>query len=125
MDVARPDLALKKKRRRLRWIIITVVVLAGVTVGLSLLKPAVPTVDRNLVWVDTVKRGPLVRQVQGSGTLVPVDVRWIVSRVSGRAERVVLKAGAQVKADSIIVQLYNPDALQAANQADLQLTVAM
>lgn len=124
MDVARPDLAIKRKKRRLRLIIISVVGLVAVTVGLSLLKPAVPTVDRNLVYIDTVKRGPLIRQIQGTGTLVPEDVRWIVARVTGRAEKIVLKAGAQVTPDSVIVQLFNPDAENAANQADLQLKVA-
>src|SRR5215831_764458 len=99
MDVARPDIAIKKKRRRIRLIIASAVVLVAATIGLSRLKPAVPTVDRNLVWIDTIKRGPLVRQVQGSGSLVPVDVRWIITRVTGRVESVVLKAGAQVKPD--------------------------
>lgn len=124
MDVARPDLLLKKKRRRMQWIAATVVVLVAVTIGLSQLKPAVPAVDRNLLWIDTVKRGPLLRQVQGSGTLVPEDVRWIASRVSGRIERVLLKAGAMVEPDSVIAILYNPDAQQSANQAELNLKVA-
>lgn len=124
MDVARPDIAIAKRKKRNRLIIISVIVLAGVTYGLSRLKPAVPTVDRNLVYIDTVKRGPLVRQVQGSGTLVPEDIRWITSRASGRVDKVVLRPGAKVEPDSVIVILYNTEVAQTANQADTALKVA-
>lgn len=123
MDVARPDIARAKKRKRNRVIIISAIVLAVTTYGLSRLKPAVPNVDRNLVWIDTVKRGPLVRQVQGSGTLVPEDIRWITSRASGRVDKIVLRPGAKVEPDSVIVVLYNTEVAQTANQAETQFKV--
>lgn len=71
MDVARPDIARRKKRLRVIYSVLTVLALAGVTLGLSRLKPAAPTVEKSSVWTDTVKRGEMLRQVRGNGTLVP------------------------------------------------------
>jgi len=98
-----------------------VIVLTGVTVFLARLKPAVPTIDRSLVWVDTVKRGPMVRQVHGPGTLLPVDIRWIAARTQGRVERIVLLPGATVEPDSVILLLNNPDVSQSAIDTASQL----
>src|SRR2546427_4405353 len=70
-----------------------VTVLAGITVGLSHLKPAAPSVSRATVWVDTVKRGPMVRQVRGLGTLFPEEIRWIPAATEGRVERILIKPG--------------------------------
>ncbi len=95
--------------------------LIAVTVVLGRLKPAVPTVDRSLVWVEAVKRGPMVRQVHGPGTLVPVDIRWIAARTQGRVERIVLLPGAIVEPDSVILVLSNPDVTQAALDTESQL----
>ena len=106
----------------------SVVILGGTTLGLSRLRPAPPTVDRASVWVDTVKRGEMLREVRGLGTLVPVDIRWIASQTSARVDRIVLQSGAIVKPDSVIVELSDPqlkhDALDAeyaykAAEADL------
>src|SRR6185369_6614709 len=77
MDVPRPHIAKQKKKRRIMIIAATILGLIVVTFALSRLKPAVPSVDRSTVWIDTVKRGPMVRQVRGLGTLVPEDIRWI------------------------------------------------
>ena len=101
-----------KRRKRIRQSIyaisaLTVIIL--ITVGVSRLKPAAPTVDRATVWVDTVKQGPMVRQVRGSGTLVPEDIRWIPANTQGRVERIVLRAGAQVTPESVILELSNPE----------------
>jgi len=96
------------------------VVIAAVTVGLSRLKPAAPTVDRSTVWVDTVKRGPMVRQVRGLGTLVPEDIRWIPAQTDARVDEIVLRPGAVVHPDSIILKLSNPDLEQSAEDATLQ-----
>src|ERR1700747_957202 len=87
MDVPRPHAAAKKRKRRI--MIISAVVLGVIlaTVGLSRLKPAVPSVDRSTVWIDTVKRGPMVRQVRGLGTLVPEDIRWIAANTEGGVEK--------------------------------------
>ena len=114
MDIQRPSQAKAKLRKRLIWGGIGVVALVGITIGLARLKPAVPTVDKSLVWIDTVKRGPMIRQVHGPGTLVPVDIRWIAARTQGRVEQIVLLPGAIVQPDSIIMVLSNPDVTQAA-----------
>ncbi len=105
-------------------IAITVVALAGITYGLSRLKPAAPSVDRNLVWVDTVQRGPMVRQVRGLGTLVPENIRWVAARTQARVETIILRPGAMVTPDSIILELSNPDVTQAAETAVSSLQAA-
>jgi HlyD family secretion protein len=92
-----------------------------VTLGLSRLKPAAPSVDRSGVLVDTVKRGPMLREVRGLGTLVPEDIRWIPATSEGRVERIRMLAGVLVKPDTVILDLSNPDlemrALDAESQA--------
>jgi HlyD family secretion protein len=121
MDIPRPSQAKAKLKRRIIAGGLGVAALAAITVTLARLKPAVPTVDRSLVWVDTVKRGPMVRQVHGPGTLVPVDIRWIAARTQGRVERIVLLPGATVEPDSVILVLSNPDVTQAAIDTKSQL----
>jgi len=105
MDIARPDFARKKKRRRYIYIASALVVVPLLTIGVSRLKPAAPSVERSTVWVDTVRRGEMLRQVRGLGTLVPEDIRWIPAITEGRVERNILKPGAIVKPDSIILEL--------------------
>ncbi len=113
MDKPRTD---QSQRRRKRWLLGAAITLSlvAVTVVLARLKPAVPAVDRNLVVIDTVKRGSMLRQVRGIGTLVPEDISWITARTSGRVTRILLYAGALVKADDIILTLDNPEVRQAA-----------
>src|SRR5258708_33004254 len=79
MDIQRPSNAREKKIKRIVYVTVTVAVIAGVTLGLSRLKPAAPSVDRGTVWSDVVKRGPMLREVRGLGTLVPLAIRWIPS----------------------------------------------
>jgi HlyD family secretion protein len=101
-----------KRRKRIRqsvYAISAATVIILITVGVSRLKPAAPTVDRATVWIDTVKQGPMVRQVRGSGTLVPEDIRWIPANTQGRVERIVLRAGAIVTPESVILELSNPE----------------
>jgi HlyD family secretion protein len=95
-----------------------------VTLGLSKLKPAAPSVERSTVWVDTVKRGPMLRQVRGIGTLVPEEIRWIPSLSQGRVERILVRPGTKVKADTILVELSNPQVEQAALDASFQVKAA-
>ena len=121
MDIQRPSQAKAKLRKRLMIGAAAVAALTGITVLLARLKPAVPTIDKSLVWSDTVKRGPMVRQVHGPGTLVPVDIRWIAARTEGRVERIVLLPGAIVEPDSVIMVLSNPDVTQAALDTESQL----
>jgi HlyD family secretion protein len=119
VDIARPSQARKKKIRRALYITFAVVVVGGISLGVSKLKPAAPTVDRAVVWIDAVKRGSMLRQVRGSGTLVPEDIRWIPARSQGRVERIVLRPGAQVTPDSIILELSNPELTQSDQEAEL------
>src|SRR3954471_10298071 len=124
MDIARPDQSKAKRKKRILYGVVAVAALAGITVLLARLKPAAPTVERNLVWIDTVKRGQMLRQVRGLGTLVPEEIRWIAARTQGRVDKIILRPGAQVTPDSVILMLTNPDVEQAAANADSQLKAA-
>ena len=95
-----------------------------VTLGLSRLKPAAPSVDRSGVLIDAVKRGPMLREVRGLGTLVPEDVRWIPAAAEGRVERILIYPGSMVKADSVILELSNPELELQALDAESQLRQA-
>ncbi|HTI99870.1 MAG TPA: HlyD family efflux transporter periplasmic adaptor subunit, partial [Dongiaceae bacterium] len=95
--------------------------LGVVTVGLAQLKPAAPLVAKSAVWLDTVKRGEMLRQVRGAGTLVPEDIRWIPAVNAGRVERIAVLPGTAVKADTILVVLSNPELEQAAFEAESQV----
>jgi HlyD family secretion protein len=124
MDIKRPDQSKAKRKKRIIYGIIAAIALVGITVLLARLKPAAPTVERNLVWVDNVKRGQMLRQVRGLGTLVPEEIRWIAARTQGRVDRIILRPGAEVTTDSVILILANPDVEQAAANADSQLGAA-
>lgn len=124
MDIQRPSQAKAKLKKRITIGVIAAVALVGITVLLARLKPAAPTVERNLVWIDTVKRGQMLRQVRGLGTLVPEEIRWIAARTQGRVDKIILRPGATVTPDSIILVLNNPDVIQAAAAADSQLKAA-
>jgi HlyD family secretion protein len=124
MDIPRPNAAKEKRKKRIIYGVIAAVALIGVTVALSRLKPAAPTVERNLVWIDTVKRGPMVRQVRGLGTLVPEEIRWIAARTQGRVDKIILRPGAVVEPGSLILELSNPDVESAAANAESQLRAA-
>jgi len=122
VDIQRSPSVLRRKK--IKRVIYGIAALAGIvviTVAVSRLKPAAPTVDRATVWVDTVKRGSMVRQVRGSGTLVPEVTRWIPASTQGQVERIVLRPGAQVKPDSVILELSNPTLEQSVVEARLNL----
>jgi HlyD family secretion protein len=124
MDIQRPaSVAQDKKRKRILIGVAVAVLVAGVSVALARLKPAAPTVERATVWVDTVKRGQLIRQVRGLGTLVPVDEarRWLPSATQGRVERIILRPGAQVTPDTVILELADPQLQQQLLEAETQL----
>jgi HlyD family secretion protein len=123
MDISRPDLKAKKRKRQAWTIAIGVVVLAVVTFLVMRLKPAAPTVDRSVVWTDTVKRGPLVRQVRGLGTLVPREdaIRQIPAQTEATVVRILVLPGSNVKPDTILLELADPQATQQALDAELAL----
>ena len=124
MDIARPHIAKQKRRRRILFASGGALALIVITVALSHLKPAVPSVDRSTVWIDTVKRGPMVREVRGLGTLVPEEIRWIPANTEGRVEKIVVRPGTQVKADTVILELSSPELEQAAHDAESKLKAA-
>ncbi|MBV9075133.1 MAG: HlyD family efflux transporter periplasmic adaptor subunit, partial [Acidobacteria bacterium] len=124
MDIQRPSNAASKRRRRIILSALAIIFIAGVTLGLSRLKPAAPTVERSTIWTDTVKRGPMLRQVRGLGTLVPVDIRSISAMTDATVERRRILPGTQVKADTVIMDLSDPAVEQAAKDAELQLKAA-
>ncbi len=120
VDIARPaSVKRQKKIRRAIYAGVALLVIVLITVGVSRLKPAAPGVERTTVWIDTVKRGDMVRQVRGSGTLVPEDIRWINTTTQGRVERIVIRPGAKVTPDTVILELSNPDLRQQVMDAQL------
>jgi HlyD family secretion protein len=123
MDIPRED---AKRQRRIRRIIFSAVgllAIASVTYGLSRLKPAAPSVDKATVWIDTVKRGPMLLEVRGLGTLVPDELLWIPATSDGRVVSRLLP-GVHLKADTLIMELKNPELEQAALDAEWQLKAA-
>src|SRR5258705_12381308 len=125
MDLARDPAILRRKQlRRIAYAIAALLVVAVVSVALARMEPAAPTVDRATLLIDTVKRGPFVRQVRGLGTLVPEDTRWLPATTEGRVERTVLRPGATVRPDSIVLELSNPQVEQEALNARLALQSA-
>jgi HlyD family secretion protein len=127
MDIARPELKRQKRRRQIVLTIIVVAAVAAMGVGVSRLKPAAPSVERGSVWTDTVKRGSMLRQVRGPGSLVPVQeaIRQIPAETEATVVRIrVLPGGPPVKADTILLEMSNPPAEQASLDAQLQLQAA-
>jgi HlyD family secretion protein len=121
MDIARPSNARQKRIRRTIYGAIGLAVVLLITLGVSRLKPAAPGVERATVWIDTVKRGPMLREERGIGTLVPEDIRWIPATTVGRVERITLRPGTVVSAGSIILELSNPQLDQELQDATLKL----
>jgi HlyD family secretion protein len=121
MDIARPSNARKKRIRNAIYAAVGLTAVVLVSIGLSRLKPAAPTVERAVVWPDTVKRGPMVRQVRGLGTLTPEDIRWIPATTQGRVEKIILRPGTPVRANDVILELTNPTLEQQLQDATLKL----
>src|SRR5262245_9430385 len=124
MDIPRPEIARKKKIRRIAYGASASAAILLITLGLSRLKPAAPSVERATVWVDQVKRGPMLRQVRGLGTLVPEEIRWIPALTSGRVERIATLPGTDLKSDTVILELSNPELELEAQDAESQLRAA-
>jgi HlyD family secretion protein len=126
MDISRPDLKVKKRKRQVIAISVGVVVLAAVTFLVMRLKPAAPSVDRSTVWTDTVKRGPMIRQVRGLGTLVPREdaIRQIPAQTDATVVRILTLPGTLVKPDTVLLELADPQATQQALDAELSLKSA-
>ncbi len=121
MDIPRPE---RKREKRIRQAVVggavAAVVLLG-TLGVMRLEPAAPSVARASVWVDTVKEGEMLREVRGPGALEPREIRWIAAQTDGRVERVIVRPGAVVEADTVLVEMSNPDLVQQAEEAGYAL----
>ncbi len=124
VDIPRPELARKRKVRRIIYTVVTVAAVALITLGVSRLQPAAPSVDRAVVYMDTVQRGSMLRQVRGAGTLVPEEIRWIPALTDGRVERIILRPGVTVEPDTVILELSNPELEQQLAEAQLLLRAA-
>jgi HlyD family secretion protein len=125
MDIKRP--AKSKLKRRIRngvLIVIGLVAIGGITVGLTKLKPAAPTLDRSTAVIDTVKRGQMLVKVRGNGTLVPQLTRWVPAPAEGRLEKILVEPGVEVSTDTVIFELTNPQMEQQAIDADFQMKAA-
>ena len=122
MDVARPASVIRNRKiKRLIYSLVLLVAVSAGTFGLSRMKAAAPSVDRATVWIDTVKRGEMLREVRGLGTLVPENVRWIPATTDGIIEEIKAQAGDTAAVDTVILVLSNPDVLQRATDSELQL----
>ena len=124
MDIDRPDIARAKRIRRALYWTGALIVIAMVTVGVSRLEPAAPTVERATVWTDVVRQGEMVRQVRGTGTLVPEEIRWIPATTEGIVERILVLPGAEVTPNTVLVELSNPELELRAIEAAFQLAGA-
>ncbi len=124
MDVIRKDAGKKRLIRRIVYSVVTVIALAGITLVLSKLKPAAPSVEAATLWPDTVKRGPMKREVRGLGTLVPEEVLFIPAISDGRVEKRLVQQGDKVKPETIIFVLNNPELENSMVDAEFQLKTA-
>jgi multidrug resistance efflux pump len=113
-----------KNRRRFLYLAAAIVAVVATTVGLSRLKPAAPSVDVGTLWMDTVRKGPMVREVRGPGTLVPEEIRWISAVTPGRVDRVLVQPGVIVNENTLLLELSNPDVQIQSLQAQRELTAA-
>jgi HlyD family secretion protein len=124
MDIPRKSAARKKKIRQAIYLLLAIVIIGGITVGVSRLEKADKTLNRDTLLIDTVKRGSMVRQVRGLGTLVPLEIQLVPALSEGRVERKLVQQGEHVKADTILVELSNPVIQQAALDAESQFRAA-
>lgn len=124
MDIQRPSNAREKKIRRIVFGTIAIISLAGVTYGVSRLRPAAPSVDKATIYSDEVKRGPMLREVHGLGTLVPEEIRWIPAQTDSRVDRIIMHPGAIVQPGSVILELTNPSLQREALDAQYLLKAA-
>jgi HlyD family secretion protein len=124
MDIPRKSGTNKRRIRQIIYAVLGVAVVGAITLGVSRMKPAAPGIERSTVWVDTVKRGPMLRQVRGIGTLVPQEVRVIAASTQGRVERILVQPGTEVSAGTVIIELANPELQQSVTDVEYQMRAA-
>ena len=118
MDVARTGVSRKKNIKRAVMAVVVLAAGGGLTFWLSRLQPAAVAVEASTLWPDTVKRGPMLRNVRGMGTLVPEEILFVPAITDGRVDRIFLRAGAAVQPDTVLLELSNPELQLAAVDAD-------
>jgi len=121
MDIPRKSAAKKRRIKRILYALTAIIAVALITVGVSRLQPAAPSVDGNVLWKGTVARGTIPRNVRGLGTLVPEEIRYVPAITPGRVEKRLVQAGAQVKAETVLMELTDPAIEQAFVDAESQL----
>jgi HlyD family secretion protein len=125
MDIKRPGKSKLKKRIRIGiFVVLGLGAIGGITFVLAKLKPAAPTLDRSTAVIETVKRGQMLLEVHGNGTLVPQVTRWVPAPADGRVEKIMVQAGVEVSAGTVIVELSNPQMEQQALDAEFQVKAA-
>ena len=124
MDIANPQLKIRR-RRRLQWSVAGgAAVLVGVVVLLMRLGPALPVAERASLWIDTVQQGQMLREVRATGTLVPRSTRWLASATAAQVEQILIWPGAAVKPDTVLMKLSNPAVEDALRNAQAQVAAA-
>jgi HlyD family secretion protein len=124
MDIQRADLKLKKRRKQMLFGGLGLAALVGLGLWVASLDAAAPQVDRESLWLDSVKRGEMLREVRGPGLLVPKEIRWIAAESPARVERIVVKPGAVVEPDTVILELSNPEVVETQLAAQSALVAA-
>jgi HlyD family secretion protein len=124
MDVPRKDASRNRMIRRMIYAVIVICAIPLITMGYMRLKPAAPPVERATVWIDSVKRGPMVMQRRGIGTLKPEEVLFIPAATDGRVDKILLRPGTTVTADSVLLELSNPELQLAAVDLEWQVKAA-
>lgn len=124
MDFVRDDLKRKRKTRRLSYSAAAVAVVVALGIFVATLEPASPSVERAALYIDTVKRGEMLLQVRGPGVLVPKDIRWIAAASEARVDRVLVKPGAAVEPDTVLVEMSNPELAQQVGEARAAVSAA-
>src|SRR5262245_19928210 len=121
MDVACKDVKKKKLIRMISGLTLLVAAVVGISYGLTKLKPAAPGVEMSTLWPDTVKRGPMLREVRGLGTLVPENTMLIPATTEGRVQRILIRPGTSVRADSVVMILTSPELETQLQTAEFNL----
>jgi HlyD family secretion protein len=124
MDIPRLGVARKRTIRRILFLIAILLAVSAATYRLSKMKAAAPAVDRATLWPDKVKRGSMLRDIHGTGTLVPEDIRWIPSARDGVVEKINVRIGDTVNPNTVLAELSNPDLVQALMDSGLQIKAA-
>lgn len=124
MDFAREDSSRRKRLLVIRRVSVVVTIGLAGAIGLCYLEPAPPSLSRSQAWIDSVRRGTMRIQVRGAGVLAPEEIRWVPATTDGRVERIVEEPGVSVHPDTVLIEISNPELLQIARNAELQLSAA-